>query len=874
MLKSQRQVAAAVAAPGAGTGGQNMDIALVLADGSNSGKADPAYDAHMMPIGEWALACWENWTTDAAMELMVRSAKLMVKEARNQWARVYGPAAAMVMTCLRLGWEVVSARYLVTHEGETLDLKVDPPAVVLQRVVEAVKRWRWLRIEKACPQLAANGAGRGALMEPLWQLLNTKTKDAGWNEQHKAGLKSAAAGRQFTQARVKLCGWAKHDRCTACLNHIVEQETPHNGSRKRTVRDTVAATEAQLAKAPVGNLNHRLWSGDCLAPLRKEKARGEDLAVARNCNIQGHPAWERGLEVRPPMPKRRQSQIETLNWHVKPVSVPVIGQVYPDGSYLDGLVPETGRCGWAFVIIGTEGEVVAAAYGVPPPWIKDIGGAEAWALYQSLLVTIPIQCRYWPDCLPVHIAVQKGIGIACDPKNVLARVHSLMLTALDDSPPEVVGWMPSHLTLEDLDLQMARKSDGTLVTKQDLEANDLADKLAKKGVEYHRVSRAEMRHWALKIERAKDRARWIGVATHEANNRPDFPFSDSEAARWRAEAAQRAKANAKSGTDGRKKRAVQGKRLVVDPSNGGHTVSRAATGQGWICTVCRIRSVKKWRLTSTKCSGSTKKTWTRGPCGLHEVKDGGKEHVLLKSGTVLWCCTCGAFAESRADRLRSSCRGPPPQSLGTGGVRSQLNRLRASLHPVTRERLPQATRADGKPVHSVFGYARRQGVVEVDRHFTIYEPEDFPKVVRDAEGKSACSKRRLLIGRVKCRIASSLRLTRKLRMKECRREAAELITSFLNGEAEFWHEAIKVARKDAEKHPTDGPNHPCLGPSVGALGLAHPLSGGDDCVTDEAEFWHNLVADISTPVKPDRLGRTEGKPSRLARLTASQVHTG
>ena len=67
---------------------------------------------------------------------------------------------------------------------------------------------------------------------------------------------------------------------------------------------------------------------------------------------------------------------------------------------------------------------------------------------------------------------------------------------------------------------------------------------------------------------------------------------------------------------------------------------------------------------------------------------------------------------------------------------------------------------------------------------------------------------------------------------------------------------IKAARKSAEKRPTDGPNHPCLGPSVAACGdtvrspvgerldrsclplppvtwtleLAHPLSGGDNCV--------------------------------------------
>ena len=78
MLRSQRQVASAIAAPGAGAGGQNMDIALMFVDGDAKGKADPAFDAHMMPIGEWALACWENWATDGAMETIVKAAKAMV----------------------------------------------------------------------------------------------------------------------------------------------------------------------------------------------------------------------------------------------------------------------------------------------------------------------------------------------------------------------------------------------------------------------------------------------------------------------------------------------------------------------------------------------------------------------------------------------------------------------------------------------------------------------------------------------------------------------------------------------------------------------------------------------------------------------------
>ena len=88
-------------------------------------------------------------------------------------------------------------------------------------------------------------------MEPVWQLLNTKAKNDSWNEKHKAGLRSAAAGRQFPQARVKMCGWANHDRCLTCLSRIVESENPYIGSKKRTARDAVTATEEQLEKAPL-----------------------------------------------------------------------------------------------------------------------------------------------------------------------------------------------------------------------------------------------------------------------------------------------------------------------------------------------------------------------------------------------------------------------------------------------------------------------------------------------------------------------------------------------------------------------------------------------------------------------------------------------
>ena len=144
----------------------------------------------------------------------------------------------------------------------------------------------------------------------------------------------------------------------------------------------------------------------------KLHADPEDVTITRACNVAGHPAWERALAVRPLPPKVKPWHEDTFWWHVKPRELLVNGHVYPDGSEREGLVPEMNRTGWAFVIIDEEGNVLAATYGAPPPWITDIGGAEAWAIFQSTRCPIPALCRYWPDCLPVMKAVEKGKGCA------------------------------------------------------------------------------------------------------------------------------------------------------------------------------------------------------------------------------------------------------------------------------------------------------------------------------------------------------------------------------------------------------------------------------------------------------------------------------
>ena len=185
---------------------------------------DPAHDAYILTIGEWATAVWESWAKPWSMEAMVAKAKRKQDESKNPWATVCGPAGAMVASCRRLLWTVHGAMRLTTDEGKEINLEVDPPAMVKKEIVGAVQRWRWRKMEKDFPKLARGGRGTGAVMQPMYPLLNSRQNSSQWNPVLRGCLKSATAGRQYPQVRVKAAGWAEHDRCLFCLHDIVVKE--------------------------------------------------------------------------------------------------------------------------------------------------------------------------------------------------------------------------------------------------------------------------------------------------------------------------------------------------------------------------------------------------------------------------------------------------------------------------------------------------------------------------------------------------------------------------------------------------------------------------------------------------------------------------
>ena len=108
--------------------------------------------------------------------------------------------------------------------------------------------------------------------------------------------------------------------------------------------------------------------------------------------------------------------------------------------------------------------------------------------------------------------------------------------------------------------------------------------------------------WKEQMKVAESRAKWVGISTHAANNFERFPFKDSEAARWRADAAKRARNNAKIGIDGRRKRSNKLKDEIV-VEQGGHHLIPLASGKGWFCSQCKARTKVRKKLATSKCEG-------------------------------------------------------------------------------------------------------------------------------------------------------------------------------------------------------------------------------------------------------------------------------
>lgn len=151
----------------------------------------------------------------------------------------------------------------------------------------------------------------------------------------------------------------------------------------------------------------------------------------------------------PPSPQPPAKE-ETFHWKVKPADDYVSGRIYTDGSALDGPTYELMRCGWVFVALDDSNAIIASAYGVTPPWIRDIGGAEGCALLLAAYIACPGACTFISDCKVIVGSLHQGRLRAVGAGSTHARIYALLFNVFDDTPLEAIVWMPATKSKEQL----------------------------------------------------------------------------------------------------------------------------------------------------------------------------------------------------------------------------------------------------------------------------------------------------------------------------------------------------------------------------------------------------------------------------------------
>ena len=307
------------------------------------------------------------------------------------------------------------------------------------------------------------------------------------------------------------------------------------------------------------------------------------------------------------------------------------------------------------------------ARGVPPPWISTIFGAEAWAVLQAV-AHADRRAALRIDCKPVVGLLIAGPDRAVTHKRLTAAVWSDIFKALGGVPPADVSWMPAHTSLADVGQRVL--GNGTVLTEIDRRGNAAADLQAKAAVEEHRVPEAVRSRIAQQEKEVEQMARWVALATMEANSWGDAKLRDSESAPRK----KRCPSNR-----GRHRRRAKPE---ISPDLGGHDFkpTEGRIRRTWQCALCHCTTNRPARLTHQHCCGSAVRRWAAQTAALAGRTSGvGAGHVLLLTGTVVWCFHCGASASVRAHNLRKPC----PRRTHGYLVQSR-QRLLLGLHPDTR----------------------------------------------------------------------------------------------------------------------------------------------------------------------------------------------
>ena len=321
--------------------------------------------------------------------------------------------------------------------------------------------------------------------------------------------------------------------------------------------------------------------------------------------------------------------------------------------------------------------------------------ASIQGLQQKAAVGALPGCSLRIDCEPCVKAFHYGLKWATADRRKHARVHRLMLEAWDDLDPEEVVWMPAHTTASSVGV--ATLSNGAQLTELDRRGNAQADMLAKKAVEEHRVPEAILATLRQQHALAQQTVKWIGLASHLANNFEEAPYRDTSVTKTGTHMARKARAAAAA-----HRKANPTPKPALSRARpwalGGHALDSHPTA-GWQCRICLQTSASWGNIAPGRCKGSAVAAWADAALTLQTTFGHiGRGHHRMLSGDTIWCLKCGAHgSKAKVVALRRPCTGTARANWVNGDIvptavgRSvNLRLLMSGKHPETRRPLPPA----------------------------------------------------------------------------------------------------------------------------------------------------------------------------------------
>ena len=527
-LQEARRAIAKAVAPVAG--GKSAQLVLYAADGAH-GSLDPAFDAHTLPLQMWALAHWQKWVPitelSQSMQEALRTHSMHLSSGSGpNWKKVCGPVAALVASMHRIGWSIASHRCFTSDDGETFDFLLDPPCMVVQAARRSVRRWRLHGIAEVFPALVPvqpdlfvrtdrTGTPPAARTEVILDfpeavdaLLSSRSETGkkvfdAWEPKCKGDLRSAISGGQWSQARLAAVRkWTDTSLCQLCHQTVGTLMHRHSCPATRPA-DGWQQPQPQAAKIRAG-----------LSSDRRQLLTTRGLFVLK-ASLPCAPAGGTFTWL---VPVPSEVDEADLTWYVD-------GSLYDEGKRV------MRRTGFGIAAADSRGTLLACGHGVPPDWVHDAAGAELWAVYfvlsLSLLCDVPFIVT---DCKGILDSLQHAPQALTQHDKALARTWSLIRHTLDDDFSIIRGrlrWMPSHTSSGGI--CKAVDSTGQPITILMWRANRLVDGLAKIAAGRHRLP-----GWAFKMlgaasQLVKHAAAQLGVVTHRANNHKVSHLTDGGA---------------------------------------------------------------------------------------------------------------------------------------------------------------------------------------------------------------------------------------------------------------------------------------------------------------------------------------------------------